>query len=679
MRAFAVATTAILSLAAFAAAQESAPGSQVTIPLAEYERLRTPDAESVTVVDAARLSGSFRERNLSISFTGRSVGSRSSIPVLRAEGGLTLWNCSGSGIVTRGEQGFRLRPLADTFTATCRIAASGSDRLELTSTREVLAVESAVVDGELVAADANGDGTQRYSLVRQSAGAAQNIAPTATGRYLLTLLPDEARFRYAIEVHNPNRSRRPFEVRLLSGEHVQQIDAVAPYEVIEGAYRFDLPPGDTTIVMTGQLAGDSFRPPVDASLQYLAIESHPIVRPRVEGSPKRISATEAGVPIQFRGPQAFLLGSGETVRWKKTKLEAMHTTSFAVTSARHTLFVAAEGSALGESAFAVDNQGASDLTVPVRPEPTYASIGGEALLMTKGSDGKLTIPLSPGKQDIVVQHKQSIRKFLGFAAGKLAVPQLTVPATSLMMTMNYPRQWYPVIESFSTRTKIWRPSDSMLILFVALLVWTERLLAWLRLPLRRRLVIATLFALAAIASTPLAVLVLLLNASFSITWLISILQGVKWTTGRALFATAILVLVLFGLLTTTQVRDASEEYDSGLGRVVASAPPPERSEVLLQKGMQDAKSLDYQGLPARFEVPSGERHSRFTQEMLSVEREHSVAVVLVSATLVWFLTALLAVAAVFAVWRSRTALVAGVRERLAARAINVEGQVAPTV
>src|SRR5207244_511341 len=297
----------------------------------------------------------------------KSVGKRAATDLLQTSTGLLIWGCSGAAVISRGDDAFRITPLADSFTATCKIAAPGSDRLELTGTRDVLALASSVVDGELVAGERGGDDTHTYSLVRQSAGGAENIPPTATGHYLITLLPDETRFRYSIEVHNPNRSRRPFEVRLRSGEHLQQVDAVAPYELADGAYRFDLPPGDTNLVLTGQLTGDAFTPPVDASLQYLAIENHPIVRPVIDGAVKRISAAEAGVPIQFRGPQAFLLGKGETLRWKMTKLEAMHTVSYALSGARHTFFIPAEGNILGESVFAIDNQGASDVKMPLTP------------------------------------------------------------------------------------------------------------------------------------------------------------------------------------------------------------------------------------------------------------------------------------------------------------------------
>jgi len=651
----------------------------VTLPLPDYEKLRgSVHSENVTVVDRVRLSGSFRNRDLSATFTGKSVGTRAGIVVFQATSGLSIWGCTGSAIVSRGDDGFRLTPMAESFSATCRIAASGSDRIELTGTRDVLAVESNVVDGELVAIDQSGDGHSRYSLVRQSAGGTETIAPTATGHYLITLLPDETRFRYAIDVHNPNRSRRPFEVRLRSGEHLQQVDAVAPYEIVGGAYRFDIAPGDTTLVLSGQLSGDTFVPPVDATLQYLAIENHPILRPRVDGNVKRISVAEAGVPIQFRGPQAFLLGRGETLRWQKTKLEALHTTSYALTAARHTVFIPADGAALGESIFAVDNQGASDLKMPLRPEPTYVSIGNEPLLMTKGADGKLTIPLSAGRQDILVQHRQDLRHFAGLAIGRLVIPQLTVPASSLFVTLNYPHQWYPLVESFSTRTRIWRPSSDALMIFLALLLWTALVLQYLGLPPRRRILLATAVAVAGAAVDPFAIVIALADAFLTIAWLAPHLKKENWTVLRGVLATGAVIAVIVVIATLNVRRNAYMYSGSGIGALATNVPTDTASESrdamqlgnaappAAPKARQDG---NYQGLPARFEIPTGERQSSFGQELLSTDREHAVAVVLVSSSLVWFLGLLLVAFAVTVGWASRAALIAGVRQRIAANGL----------
>lgn len=654
--------------------------SQVILSLAEYERLRAPETESFTVVDSARLGGTFRDRNLTVTFVGRSVGRRVAVSVLTAVGGINVWGCNGQAVLMRGDDSFRIIPLADSFTTTCRIVAAGSDRLELAATREVLAIESVVGDGELVATTRDADGTSHYSLVRQSSGSAETVAPTATGHYLITLLPDENRFRYAIDVHNPNRHRHMLEVRFRSGEHLQQVDAVAPYEVVDGAYRFDLQPGDTTLVLKGQLPGESFVPPVEASLQYLAIENHPIIRATVAGAVKRVSAAETGAPTQFRGPQAFLLARGETVRWTKSRLEALHTVSYAVSGARHTFFVPAEGTVLGESVVAVENQGASDVKLPLRPEPTYVSAESEPIVMTKDTDGKLTVPLSNGKQTILVQHRQNIRHLAGLGFGRLVIPQLAVPASSLLVQINYPRQWYPLVQSFSTRTKFWRPSSGMLFVFLGLLLWSERVLSWLRVPTRQRLIIATACASASASFDTFAIVLLFANALLTIAWLVPQFKKEKWTFLKGLAATAVVTGVILVFAFSLQTRRQMDGFYSGGGGIASVAPTPmlsgeakdfvaeaSRQQKAMQVGLNNPppnQEFNYQGLPAKFEIPEGERHGYFGQEMLPTDREHAVRIVLISSTVIWFIGMMFVALALVTIWRSRTMIAAGLRERL---------------
>ena len=83
--------------------------------------------------------------------------------------------------------------------------------------------------------------------------------------------------------------------------------------------------------------------------------------------------------------------------------------------------------------------------------------------------------------------------------------------------------------------------------------------------------------------------------------------------------------------------------------------------------LQDVQkqNVSYQGLPARFEIPNGERHSYFEQELLSTDREHAVHVLLVSSTVVWLIGVLFFAAAAWSVWKARRTLTESLRARLA--------------
>jgi hypothetical protein len=106
----------------------STPASQVTLPLADYETLRNatqkPDA---TVIDTVRVGGTFRGRDLTITFSGQTIGNRPQADVLDSTNDVTIAGCSGAAILTRQGQG---RVRADIRGcrrgSTCRRARAGA-------------------------------------------------------------------------------------------------------------------------------------------------------------------------------------------------------------------------------------------------------------------------------------------------------------------------------------------------------------------------------------------------------------------------------------------------------------------------------------------------------------------------------------------------------------------------
>ena len=654
-------TSAVLCALLFAAAAvaDNTPPqpSSVTSPLSQYEELqKAKENASATAIDTITLGGTFRDHNLTLALTGRSVGNRTETPVLSESPDLTLSGCSGDALLVRGGKGgYAVIALAPSFTLRCEARLSGSDRLGMKTSDAVLAVRSTVSDGELVAGD---DGI--WTLVRQVVGGNETLATTATGRYRITLLPDTTRFQYVIQVHNPNRRTSPLPLRLLSGEHLQQIDSAAPYEPKDGSYVFAMPPGDSTITLSGELQGTSFAPPVEASLQYLVIESHPLLRPALRSQPKRVSTGETGITTQYRGALAFEIGAHERIAWSVTHLEAMRAISYAVRNASHVLFVPAAGPVLGESTMQLDNQGAPEILIPPKPQPTFVSLQGAPVLMTKNAAGALTVPLSAGDQTLIVQHQQPASHF-GIAVARLDLPQLPVPATHTTVTLRYPEHWLPLWQSFATETTTWRPDGDTFVIFVLLAYWLERVMAGLTLKLRPRVVIALMLAFAALI-VPVVLWIVVIGAGFvTLLWVAS--QRSKISLPRLVALLAVIAVILIGaVLYTTATRSVSHAR-------IESAPP------MLQKGVtvnfepntrapeQGFVGFAYQGLPAKFELPEGVRSTSFSEEMLAAERPHTVTLVLLSMSLVTWTAIALAVLAALLLWRDRAAIAAAMRAR----------------
>ena len=130
-------------------------------------------------------------------------------------------------------------------------------------------------------------------------------------------------------------------------------------------------------------------------------------------------------------------------------------------------------------------------------EPTYASLGGEPMLLTKNETGALLLPLSQGEQSVSLQHRQSFQRTNGLGFGSLWLPELAAPAASAQIELRYDRDWLPIYESLSPEVRF--PSLSFGELFVlgVLLIVAERLLLALGLLRLLRLSIALCLGIAA--------------------------------------------------------------------------------------------------------------------------------------------------------------------------------------
>jgi hypothetical protein len=639
-------------LLALLLAVEPAASHQVSIPLADYDQLRQlSERPALTVVDLLRVEGSFANRDLAIAFEGRASGSWPTAEVLSAQG-LRLHSCQGGALLSRAASGaFAVTPLAQRFTLRCKASLDGSDRLAAQATAAVLEVVSSVSDGELVAA---GTGPERaFSVVRRLAGAEQqDLPPTVTGRYLVTLLPDEARFAYRLEVRNPARGHRRFEIALRQAEHVEGVDAPVAWDAEGARYRFDLPPGDTALTLRGRLTEARFAPPVAASLQYLLLESHPLIRPDLATQAKRVGVGETGLPARFRGAQAFLLDGGAgapgaEVAWKATRLEALKTAGLALHRLSQVFFLGADGVARGESNLAIDNQGAPALTLRGASRPTFASVGGEPAFLTHDADGNLFLPLAQGPQEVVIQDAQDFGRRLGFAVARLDLPRPGVPASRAAIQLRYPAEWIPLYEELAPQARLHLLDLGEGIALLALAALLERLLALGGVARRRRWAVALSLAsagaflpgLRAVALALLAVAWVGLGAALIVQRLRGALRVLALGAG---LGAALLSIAVVGALLGAERSFGPSGLDSADLAYERGAPIPAKtlaSSAPLQKAAAGEAALasggpSYEGLPARIEIPPGARQTGFNRELLATDAPRSVLAVLVAARVV---------------------------------------------
>src|SRR5260221_13919482 len=155
--------------------------------------------------------------------------------------------------------------------------------------------------------------------------------------------------------------------------------------------------------------------------------------------------------------------------------------------------------------------------------------------MTKNAHGDLTIPLSSGGQQVVVQHRQATPHW-GMLVTQLDVPRVPVPATYTSVNLRYPPHWLPLWQEFASQASVWRPGARGLLTFLLLAFWLERVLAFLGLKLASRVAAALMLAFAS-ALIPIVAWLTGLAAIFtSAVWFAA--NRNRWTTTRLVPAAA---------------------------------------------------------------------------------------------------------------------------------------------
>lgn len=664
----------LVLLLAVAVLPAYAEAPSVVIPLERYEALTAQRGpRSYTVVETVRLEGSLAQ-GPTLVLRGRAAGDMPAVPVL-ASSELRLSDCGDEALLSRGSRGeVLLTPFKARFTLRCSLGRPKGDVLTV-AVLGVLDVQGALSDAAVEVSEGV-DGARTLAATRAAvpeAEAREVLAPTAVGRFRVSILPDTTHFLWQVSVHNPNRGKAPFSLGLRPGDAVELVNSAAPHAATKDSLTFQVPPGDVELTVLGTMRDTAFVPPFDAPIHYLLVESHPLLRAQVESAAKRLSPSQVGLASQYRGSQAFLLGPGQRATWTVAQLPVLPTTSYTVSSLRSLFFVGANGQVVAQSDIALENQGASELSLPLRAVPEFASVQGEPTQLTTDGKGDLWLPLSQGPQVITVQHKQTLPSGFGFTAGTLELPGLGGVASEALVRLRFGREWVPLFTSFAGARHMALPDLVDVLLLVFLALWSERLLRALGLPRRRRVVLAVLVAAMAGASEAYWLVLFVLSAG-------TVFAGLIWLRGLRLAALLPSYSSLVGVATTVflgallvvgvttifgdNIRRLFGTSADALGGDVAIAGRGLASPAAAVVAPVATQGL-YQGLPARLEVPAGVRRDELASEIVDTSAPTSVRVLLVATWLVNALRALLCLAVLGLAYASRAQVLAGVRGQLA--------------
>lgn len=643
---------------AHASERPVSPGSTVTIPVQEYMTLiRNSEKPRFVSILGASLSGRYGEK-LRVEVSGQASSLNEQREFLRFDAqNVNFETCSGDAQVSFSEGVASLLPTASKFSLACQISIKNWSQVQLTFVQAMGAKADVSGAETLILSEGNGDRSINISKALGGERPAENLPVSAVGRFRISVLPEASRFEYNVQIENPSRNTRRFDINLVNGETPSRVSTESEFTEDAGKISIKLRPGSNSVRVEGAFTGASFKSPVSGGPHYLLIENHQLLQLTAESKSRRISARDAGMSSRFSGQRAYLLQDESGTTWTVKKLAVLPALGYAIENAQYNYFIPSRGKGLVEATFQINNQGQPEIPLPLNGRPLYLEIDGAPQVLASNADGELLLQVAPGNRRVYLQYEAPVEtsSILGLPMLKLARPKAVMSEVSSRIGFEDGALLLWAQGLGRVESDLWDLFSLVLffVVLVAVYSWT------------RRFGMSSLSRAAASASAALiAVLYSTLFSWVVIAGLIALavrhredlmrrFASIRWSPVRLIGAFAGFVLVAFVLtlaLSMGRRFDAQQSenlvggiaqkkmqsYDRAAGGAPAAAPmlakgrgsigaaesaaadDPEM-EHLEQDGAVSGGTEDYQGLPARVTVPNANRNIWFHRGLLESE------------------------------------------------------------
>lgn len=635
--------------------QAASPGSTVTIPVQEYMNLiRNSEKPRFVSILGATLSGRYGDK-LRIEVSGQASSLNEQREFLRFDAqNVNFESCSGDAQVSFADGVASLLPTSPKFSLTCQISIKNWSQVQLTFVQAMGAKADVTGAETLLLSEGNGDRSINISKALGGERPVENLPISAVGRFRISVLPEASRFDYNIQIENPSRNTRRFDISLVNGETPSRVSTESEFTEDDGKVSLKLRPGSNSVRIEGAFTGTSFKSPVSGGPHYLLIENHQLLQLTADSKSRRISARDAGLSSRFSGQRAYLLQDDSPTSWTVKKLAVLPALGYAIENAQYNYFIPSRGKGLVEATFQINNQGQPEIPLPLNGRPLYLEIDGTPQVLASNADGELLLQVSPGSRRVYLQYEAPVEtsSILGLPMLKLARPKAVMSEVSsrigfedgalLLWAQGLGRMESDLWDLFSIAL--------FLIVLAAVYSWSRRFGLQ---PFGR---IAASFSAALIAilyPTLFSLAVMAGLAALGIRHRTEISRRFRtthWSPMRMIGAFAGVVLVLFTLtfvLSMSRRFDARhsealvggmaqkkmQSYDSAPAAApmmaknragFGGAPPAREVEVAaamdsMEQDSSEGSTNDYQGLPAKVTIPDAERNVWFHRGLLEAE------------------------------------------------------------
>lgn len=678
-------------------AQDTA-GSEVKIPLNKYlELIEKQKTQPITVIEETALKGDYRTSTFQITFKGQAVSPWKKENVLaNFEGHLRA--CSGAGIISYESGRYSLLPQKNNFQVTCKLQPKHKNlKLQVLN---ALYFESQVANAETNMNEENTE-NRLVTLLEKSKDAEQkpraDIVAKAT--YKLSILPDTSKFEYQFTVNNPNRLSEKYSLNLSNNEVIERIATDLRYQEAGAALNFTIPTGEHTVFITGKLNGDTFKPLLKSEEQYLLIQNHPLMQVQPTTTWRRIATHETAITQNYNSARAFLIDPRESLSWSAKKLEVFAALGYTLKNADYLYYVPRNGQAIVEATYQVANQGTPEIALAIPGKALYVSVDGAATPLYKDDKGQLLLSMTSGDHTVVVQYQPDMpsRMLATVASTQLVKPNAVISESRL--TLRHDPAWSLVAGKFGDDlvSKIRLSSLFFAFFMGALLFFALKKLYNLQNNKLLLSIVAPAAALTLFGSFYTSIIFCALAALSVWRFRIRILELFKKVSSfqfsykKAGFALAALFIVMFfvtqinfggnnnyarnyevsGGPRSPSAPQQMEAYDSAAASggaaesLMANVMSKSKNAAALFSGRAEGKlatptelgaSENYEGLPAKIEIPNHGVNTYFNLSLLSADRDLKMSSFFVKSYFLMFIDLILALGLAFALYKNRKTL-----------------------
>jgi len=679
-------------------------GSEVKIPLNKYlELIERQKTQPITVIEETALKGDYRSSNFQITFKGQAVSPWKKEAVLaNFEGHLRA--CSGSGIISFESGQYSLLPQKNNFQITCKLQPKNKNlRLQVLN---ALYFESQVANAET---NMNEDNTENrlVTLLEKTKDAEQKPRAdvVAKANYKLSILPDTSKFEYRFTVNNPNRLSEKYVLTLSNNEVIERIATDLRYQEAGAALNLTIPTGEHTVFISGKLNGDTFKPLLKSEEQYLLIQNHPLMQVQPTTNWRRIATHESAISQEYNSARAFLIDPRESLTWSAKKLEVFAALGYTLKNANYLYYVPRNGQAIVEASYQVVNQGTPEIALAIPGKALYVSVDGAATPLYKDDKGQLLLSMTSGEHNVVVQYQPEMpeRTLATVTSTQLVKPNAVISESRL--TLRHDPAWSLVGGKFGDDflSKVRLRSLFFALLVGALMFFALKKLYKLQNTKLLFSIVVPAAALTLFGSFYTFIIFCTLAALTLWRFRMQILELFRKATSfqfsykKAGFALAALVIVLFFVaqvasfgksasyrtyenagapqspMAPQRMNDYESAADASGGAaesLMANVMNKSKGAVALFGGRggdkeaaptsQGQSTENYEGLPAKIEIPNHGVNNYFNLSLIGADRELKMSSFFVKSYFLMFMDLLLVFALAFALYKNRKTLMEAV-------------------